>query len=141
MISLDIVHLMQLRHDFQGVFPLDRLPNPIMPNTCFIFNSQASNFKGQHWLAVRVNERNQVFYYDPLAFPPIASVCNHLLRCCPNKVFFLPESTQELFTPWCGFFCIYYLYMGRPTSSQFDLFELINKLTELIRIKRYHDKQ
>ncbi|GFY35759.1 hypothetical protein TNCV_4841361 [Trichonephila clavipes] len=50
---------------FQGVYSRDTLP-PLEENMCAIVNSDDSSQPGTHWLALFVNDKRELEFYDSL---------------------------------------------------------------------------
>ncbi|GFW54278.1 hypothetical protein TNCV_1560561 [Trichonephila clavipes] len=48
---------------FQGVYSRDTLP-PLQENMCAIVNSDDSSQPGTHWLALFVNDKRELEFYD-----------------------------------------------------------------------------
>ena len=126
--NLEISYMMRVHPYFMGVFAIDTLPQPILPESCFIFNTDSSNLGGRHWIAIKINKENQGFYYDPLGFHPIAGVCNHILGFA-HGLSYIETSTQDPHTSLCGQHCIEYLYRGISSKSP-NVF--MNKIKQII---------
>ena len=127
--SQQLIHWMRFDVSFQGVFSLDTMPAmPRLKTYGFIVNTQTQNLPGQHWIAVRVFH-DQAWIFDPLAFPPVAEIGQHLLDRCQIRVIHTPEvSIQPLNTVSCGQHCIYFLYTLSHASNEREVHEFINKM-------------
>ncbi|GFT61846.1 hypothetical protein TNCV_4914501 [Trichonephila clavipes] len=55
---------------FQGVYSRDTLP-PLQENMCAIVNSDDSSQPGTHWLALFVNDKRELEFYDSFEQPPV----------------------------------------------------------------------
>jgi hypothetical protein len=121
-----------VRHDptYLGAFPLDKIPRvpPGRYSYCFIINTQTHNLAGQHWMAVRCLA-SEAWVFDPLSFPPIPELCNHLLSHCHIiQLHFCKTSVQPLSSNTCGQHAVYFLLKGEGAPSEQMLKSVISKL-------------
>ncbi|GFX27679.1 uncharacterized protein TNCV_2129201 [Trichonephila clavipes] len=89
---------------FQGVYSRDTLP-PLEENMCAIVNSDDSSQPGTHWLALFVNDKRELEFYDSFGQPPVfynISTTTYLDVLWNSKVFQSPASNV------CGQYCIYF---------------------------------
>ncbi|GFY19643.1 uncharacterized protein F54H12.2 [Trichonephila clavipes] len=79
---------------FQGVYSRDTLP-PLQENMCAIVNSDDSSQPGTHWLALFVNDKRELEFYDSFGQPPVfynTSTTTYLDVLWNSKVFQSPTS-------------------------------------------------
>ncbi|GFV85003.1 uncharacterized protein F54H12.2 [Trichonephila clavipes] len=80
---------------FQGVYSRDTLP-PLEENMCAIVNSDDSSQPGTHWLALFVNDKRELEFYDSFGQPPvfynISTTTTYLDVLWNSKVFQSPTS-------------------------------------------------
>lgn len=82
---------LQIDDSFQGVFAFDEVPNA---KYCLIFNSDARNLPGSHWMAVYEDEFF-CSYASKTPFPGLKEVLN--------------TPVQTLGSTTCGQHCLYFL--------------------------------
>ena len=122
--GLTDVQLNQLLiHDpyFIGVFPRDRLPMSAivyhqLPIT-LIVNTDTSNLRGRHWVAVYVNEQRYGEYFDSLAQPIPKHISLWLSRFTNQWKYvlrpFIDPPIQSIYSQTCGAFAFYFVHQ-RP---------------------------
>ncbi|GFS91664.1 hypothetical protein TNCV_4866761 [Trichonephila clavipes] len=79
---------------FQGVYSRDTLP-PLKEHMCAIVNSVDSSQPGTHWLALFVNDKRELEFYDSFGHPPVfynISTTTYLDVLWNSKVFQSPTS-------------------------------------------------
>ncbi|GFT59535.1 uncharacterized protein TNCV_3406341 [Trichonephila clavipes] len=82
---------------FQGVYSRDTLP-PLQENMCAIVNSDDSSQPGTHWLALFVNDKRELEFYDSFGQPPVfynISTTTYLDVLWNSKVFQSPTSNNR----------------------------------------------
>ena len=62
---------------FVGVFSSDDLPSDLLElPCCLIANLSKRNQKGSHFMAMHIDEKNKLYYFDSFGFlPPIWNKC------------------------------------------------------------------
>ena len=95
-------------HDI-GVFPRDMLDTPRRPKCAFVWNTDPHTKKGQHWVALYINQKNVGYYFDSYGKPPqhqefITFMKKHCKRWVYNDV-----RVQDTDSTACGHFCVYFL--------------------------------
>nr|DAC81359.1 TPA_asm: adenain [Nephila orb-weaver spider adintovirus] len=106
---------------FQGVYSRDTLP-PLQENMCAIVNSDDSSQPGTHWLALFVNDKRELEFYDSFGQPPVfynISTTTYLDVLWNSKVFQSPTSNV------CGQYCIYFLF---KRSQGYSMHYILNQL-------------
>ncbi|GFY67335.1 uncharacterized protein F54H12.2 [Trichonephila inaurata madagascariensis] len=89
---------------FQGVYSRDTLP-PLQENMCAIVNSDDSSQPGTHWLALFVNDKRELEFYDSFGQPPVfynISTTTYLDVLWNSKVFQSPTSNVKIVCEFCG---------------------------------------
>ena len=111
--------------NFLGVFAADQL-SQIPSKKCgmLIFNTDISEKRGEHWIAVCLTQKN-IFYFDSLNhdFIFLSEIVNFLLRLKKN-VFYNKINTQQNYSNTCGKQCAVFCdYMtGNMTKSRYCKF-------------------
>jgi len=123
-------HWMRFEPHFIGVFALDCLP-PTLPITTnshsLIVNTHTQNLPGEHWIACRI-VYDHAWIFDPLAYPPLTELCQHLIQNCHvNHLHFCESPIQAPHTWTCGEHCVYFLYHLAPAPSETAVKSFINK--------------
>ena len=97
--------------DFLGVFAVDELLQiPSKKCGMLIFNTDTSEKKGQHWIALCISKED-VFYFDSLNhdFIFISDVTKFLIRLKKN-IFYNKIKTQTNESNTCGIHCMFFCY-------------------------------
>ena len=95
---------------FVGVFSSDDLPSDSLElPCCLIANLSKRNQKGSHFVAMYIDEKNQLYYFDSFGFlPPIWNKClMKFLRPWIEKNLFisiLSHSIQDFRSLFCGWY-------------------------------------
>src|ERR1700754_2261776 len=71
---------------FQGTFPRDLLPHYVKKKpAAFVANTDPSNKKGEHWVAIVLNADNTGQYFDSFGLEPLsADIYRFLSLNAPN---------------------------------------------------------
>ena len=95
---------------FVKVFSSDDLPSdPLELLCCLVANLSKRNQKGSHFVAMYIDEKNQLYYFDSFGFlPPIWNKClMKFLRPWIEKNTFksiLSHSIQDFRSLFCGWY-------------------------------------
>lgn len=95
---------------FIGVFPLDKLPQHIVPISRLIVNTDTHNLGGRHWIALSYEKGGIVLVFDPFGwyYPPLLINKLHknpsIHRVHYNRTMFQSPSEKT-----CGLYCIRFL--------------------------------
>ena len=105
--------------NFIGVFSSDDLPSdPLTLPCCLIANLSKRNQEGSHFVAMYINKKNQLYYFDSFIFlPPIWNKCLiKFLRPWIEKNSFkviLSQPIQSFRSLFCGWYtCAFCLSVG-----------------------------
>ena len=103
-------HYPHLKKYFVGTFAIDTLPKSLKQNHFLIFNSDTSDKKGQHWLAL-YKEKIIIYCFDSIGIDNNKKLL--LEQYCKIKnveeIHFNETQFQLLTTDTCGKFVIYFL--------------------------------
>lgn len=94
---------------FTGVFPADHLP-PIKKETAFIVNTDTHDQNGSHWLAMFIQDKNTLEFFDSFGLPPstyhpfISQYASQFKHVKWNETSFQSPTSNV-----CGQYCTYYL--------------------------------
>jgi len=105
---------------FIGVYARNKLPQEFnkLP-VCFVFNTQADNKKGEHWLACYIDENNSCEFFDSYGNKPNRFRLENYF----NKTFakWSQDNHQiQGFSEYCGYYCILFLlYRARNKLNLF----------------------
>jgi len=106
---------------FLGVYSSEKLPVVYRLPSAFIWNTDDSSRRGEHWVAVYFNSLGHACYFDPLGLPPLWQTWENYLRDNSNKGqwFYTTKTVQNPLSSTCGYHCILYvLYRCRGFSAQ-----------------------
>jgi len=122
-------HWMRKDASYVGTFSMNRIPHlPPRLTSSFIVNTDSHNLPGQHWIAVRMIQ-DHAWIFDPLAYPPPPTLCQHLLFHCHIRVIHICSiPVQPRNTVSCGQHCIYFLYVNLPAPSEYAVHQFVSAL-------------
>ena len=139
-------HFPYLKKYFLGAFAIDTLPKTLKQNYFLIFNTDTSDKKGQHWLAL-YKEKKNIFCFDSIGIDDNKK--DLLEKYCKIKgideIHFNETQFQLLTTDTCGKFVIYFLiqkaYNNDLTYNELleEIFK-VNQLENEILVQRFFDK-
>lgn len=107
---------------FQGVYSRDTLP-VLQENTCVIVNTDDSSQPGTHWLALFVNDKRELEFYDSYGKPPEfynVNTTSYSDVQWNSKMFQSPTSNV------CGQYCIYFLLKRCQGHSMYYILNQLN---------------
>lgn len=115
---------------FRGAFPRDMIPKPINRNFAFILNTDTSHSKGEHWIAIFVDENKSGIYFDPFGLPPLhGNIVRYLNETCTNGWQYNGVTLQNAMTETCGLHCVLFTKVMCGSRSLSDLQNLYTKNT------------
>jgi hypothetical protein len=68
---------MRYHPNFKGVFARDEFIVLARPTGCFIVNTDTSNLRGIHWIAINIRD-GRSYYFDPAGGIPMRDICRVL---------------------------------------------------------------
>ena len=111
---------------FQGIFPLNRLPQLNMQGPLFlILNTDVENLPGRHWKAIYIDENNYGEVFDSLALP----LSDRLIRFMNYHTTKWTRNTTMLQHPLsaqCGIYVLYFVTQRLYTDSLSDLISIFS---------------
>lgn len=96
---------------FEGVYPIDRLPTKISRTpAAVIINTDPSDEKGEHWIAIYISAAGVGVYFDSFGVPPTKPELRNFLE--RNTVCWSYNKTpiQSVLSVTCGYFCLWFIY-------------------------------
>ena len=138
----------KLNH-FHGVFGRDEIKNiKIHSLPCsFIFNEDNFTGRGTHWVAVYIDEDNQLDFYDSFGQKPTLKEFKNFTR--PFKLNYNKIQVQSFESDTCGQHCIFFLFnrtknvtMNSLISKYFNVHQLLlNDIYVYNFVKRRYNVQ
>jgi hypothetical protein len=92
---------------FLGAVPSDGIPDTDLFPYAVVINTEPHNDGGRHWVAVFVESKDCVEYFDSYGGLPNSNIASFLLRF--PHVLRNNERLQSLTSTVCGHYCIYFL--------------------------------
>jgi len=92
---------------FLGAVPSDGIPATDIFPYAVVINTEPHDDGGRHWVAVFVESRDRVEYFDSYACLPNSNIASFLLRF--PHVLRNTERLQSLTSTVCGHYCIFFL--------------------------------
>ena len=128
--------------NFIGVFSSDDLPSyPPASPCCLIANSSKRNREGSHFVAMYINKKNQLYYFDSFgSLPQIWNKClMKFLRPWIEKNSFksiLPHPIQSFRSLFCGWYAAAFcLSVGNNLMSPGQFVKIFVKIPNRKKMK------
>ena len=124
---------------FDGVYPIDQLEEIIMKPQLVIVNTDPSNSKGEHWVAIFF-EGNSVNFFDSFG-QKVSSYGEEIVNFIDrysniNQCISSTKRVQPLHTDICGELCLYFAYLK---CLGFDLNTIIKSLSDVEKALKFVD--
>lgn len=119
------------RTAFQGVYPIDRLPEQIYYPCAIVINTDTAEGRGEHWTALFIDCFQVGVYFDSFGLGPRHPSLICFLGRHTKKWSFVNVQIQGVLSTACGLFCIYFLHKqsrGVTVSQLLRPFDRINLL-------------
>lgn len=113
---------------FAGVFPSDKIPVIRKFPCTMVINTDKHDEKGTHWLAVYIQDKKNIDFFDSYGLPPeaygedISRFVEKYHQIQWNKI-----TLQSLTSNVCGQFCIYFIV---KRSQGFCMKSITNALSK-----------
>lgn len=114
---------MSNRKIWTGVYASDQLPNKLFTPVGLIINTDPSSMKGMHWVAIYINDKGKLFYFDSYGLEPfVKSIQRFICKNVQRSYQYNDLSMQGLNSNVCGQYCILFLYamMKGKNMKQFQ---------------------
>ena len=96
---------------FKGVYALDEIVHTKQKSSpsAYVFNLDPSYKPGVHWVAVYIDRKGLVEYFDSFGRPPPREIKDFLYTCAESWNYnHVP--VQELYSTTCGQLVVFYIY-------------------------------
>lgn len=131
----DFLSVLNVKH--HGVYASDRLPRAVSTPAAIVVNTDPHTRGGTHWLAIFIDEKGELDFFDSYGRPPVKLFTSFIRR--NSKVArFTTYSIQDISSDVCGQYCLVFLYFrtnGVKLNDFLDLFTN-NPLENDRRIKK-----
>lgn len=118
---IDIINKLDIKN-FMGVFSKDQLPKQ-QKKGYYIINIQNENDgDGTHWTFFYIG-RHYSLYGDSFGIAPPEEV----IKYCKKPILYNETTLQDIQSPNCGWFCIYFIYM---LSKKKEFNDIINEFSK-----------
>lgn len=121
-----------IKRRFVGVFPLDEIPEKMLPKTCAIFNRDCSDGTGSHWISLVHSKENNYEIFDSLGtrFSEIRPYLKF-----KNPIFYFNEhGFQDPNSSTCGWFSLYFV-IHRLYSLDIPYHQLLYEIFDVNKAK------
>ena len=109
---------------FIGVFPRDKLPQAQFKYPySLIMNTDTSENKGQHWLAMHYDTNKYCTFFDSYGNSPKFYKLDNYIKQTSSDYEWNRQQIQDPFSVVCGHYCIFFILMK---SRGFELNEINN---------------
>ena len=94
---------------FKGVYSSDNIPQFTNFPIHIIVNTDPSYKKGEHWVAISINENGFGEYFDSFGLPPLKKdLFNFMTKNCKNSWIYNKLCLQNVTSTTCGHYCVLY---------------------------------
>lgn len=110
--------LNQSCENFKGCYSCDNIPNSIskMKNASIIINLSPESHSGTHFVTIILKPKS-IFYIDSFGRECQNVKINEFMLKCDRPISFNTICIQDLYSNYCGFFCMMFcLYYDKPRS-------------------------
>lgn len=108
--------------NFIGVFSPDTLPTIIPKKGSIVCNLSNSDEIGSHFITI-ILQNARVLYIDSFGVPCENNDVSSFLSQCQKPVFYNTQMLQDVFSPFCGFYCILFcMYYDRERSFPLNFY-------------------
>jgi hypothetical protein len=129
-----ITDLLSEFQGFEGVFPLDYLPQPTTAPAAYVINTHTSIMPGEHWVAVVFSGDGTSEYFDSFGLPPMHPEITQFMQSHSRSGHWNPHALQGVTARTCGLYCVLYVthrLAGHASNEFLRLFtddSLVNDL-------------
>src|SRR5689334_20148323 len=96
---------------FKGVLARDQLPNKIKKPAAYIINTENSDKKGEHWLALFYDRNCRCDFFDSFGLHPAFYNLEKYLYKTSSTWQYNKNQLQSLESSYCGNYCIYFILL------------------------------
>ena len=119
-----ITSILRENENFLGCFASDQLPSiPSSFPKSMIINTATANSRGEHWVAL-VLKKKCCFYFDSFGLPILNDNILNFVSEIYNKVSYTDVCIQNVFSDYCGKFCIAFI---KHVHSKYSYHTFINQ--------------
>lgn len=118
-----------IRDIFCGVYPINLLPTKLVKPCLFIVNTDQSNLPGQHWFTIHINEKSNCFIFDSFGKIPQNNYLYKFLKYNCTKIYYNSKLLQNVFSPFCGQYCVVFVAFIARGYKYEDFFNLFSNNT------------
>ena len=98
-----------IQKQFLGVFPVDKLPKHVPYPCCLIANTQPSSHKGEHWVALFIDDEKQGTYFCSYGQDANKQL-NKWMNLHTSNWINSRKRLQGVVSTTCGQYCLLYLH-------------------------------
>lgn len=126
---------------FLGVFARDQIPLKLKYPSSLILNTDKSNQKGEHWLAIYYDKDGKAEFFDSFGRHPAEFKLENYMQKTSTKWDYNSKQLQSFQSKICGYYCVLFImyrsrgYEMKEFLEKFSDFNLINDFILLNLIK------
>lgn len=99
------------RKIFKNVVPFDKLPKRPKFPSAYVINTDKSNEKGEHWLAVYYDQNGYCTFFDSFGINPSFYNLEKFLDLTSKGWTWNKDQLQSFNNFTCGYYCIYFILL------------------------------
>ena len=136
-----------LNRDFAGVYSMDnidlqKIRDKLAAAKYFaaascIVNTSEQNEKGEHWIAIHINNSGRAEYFDSYGLPPIQRGVKQLCYSLATEYDWNDQPVQDIMdqsSVACGYHALFYLYV-KQCEPKMKLGDIVNNFYSINNLK------
>lgn len=118
----EINQILRKLKPFVGTFACDSCPSVKKRPAGLVINTDPTNEKGEHWVALWLLENGTGEYFDSFGFPPLVpEIQTYINMECPQGFKYNNKTLQHPMTNTCGPFSIAFI-IAKTEGEEFGFF-------------------
>ena len=115
--------------NFMGVYSVNKIVKPKYTPSYIIVNFSPEELPGTHFIAIIFINSELCIYFDPLDLPFVPMEIQQYMHQQSNLVYILCYPIQNMFSGYCGFYCILAILLHANNFSLTDGLQSFPKLS------------
>jgi hypothetical protein len=112
---------------FRLVVPRDKLPSKVTYPAAYVINTQGSQQRGEHWLAVFYEQSGYCSFFDSYGMSPSFYNLREFVFKTSHGFEHNMQQLQGLSSNVCGNYCVYFIMLKARGFSMKEILHLFDK--------------